>query len=201
MIGCYLEKKAFCKRILHLLLLISSFGSTLHTNSSGILPEKPIIANKSSLKDANHALYIGVIQITMEETMTIQVKVFSDDLQAILQNEIGYQKIGAIKELCETQPKNLQQYFQRTLQVAINELPIDFVLTNCEQINDVHLLQFEASDCPAIWTQAVIKANFFMELFPTQSNVVQLNYQHKETDIQFGRMTLQTPSLLFEYKN
>ena len=137
----------------------------------------------------------------MKETMTIQVKVFSDDLQAILQNEIGYQKIGAMKELCETQPKNLQQYFQRTLQIAINELPIDLVLTNCEQINDVHLLQFKASHCPAIWTQAAIKANFFMELFPTQSNVVQLNYPHSETAIQFGRMTLQTPSLLFEYMN
>jgi len=148
---------------------------------------------------SNHAFYIGVVQITMEEKMTVQVKVFSDDLQAILQNEIGYQKVGAVKELCKAQTDNIQRYFQRTLQININEQPVELVLSNCEQINDVHLLHFHTIDCPVSWRQVAVNANFFMELFPTQSNVLQLNYKDQDTARRFGKMTSQTPTLVFKF--
>jgi len=174
--------------VLPFLLLITSFGS------------KEVYFNNYSFEDVTkHALYIGVVQITMEEAMTVQVKVFSDDLQAVLQNELGYQEVGAIGSLCETQAEHLQQYFQRTLQVHINEGLIELVLTDCEQINEVHLLHFKARSCPSSWQQVAIKANFFMELFPTQSNVVRLQHKDK-ANTRFGKMTLQAPSLLFGLK-
>jgi len=189
--------------ILPFLFLITSFSnkqiSDIAKEIINDFPQRTIVNSYPLTSVDKHALYIGVIQITMEEIMTIQVKVFSDDLQAILQNEVGYQATGATDDLCMLQMEHLQQYFQRTLQVHINELPIDLVLNDCEQINDVHLLQFKAIDCPLTWQQVAIKANFFMELFPTQSNVLQLHYKDNEKNRRYGRMNRQAPSLLFRF--
>ena len=149
---------------------------------------------------SKHAFYIGVVQITMEKTMTVQVKVFSDDLQAILQNDVGYNNVGAINKLCNAQSKHLQAYFQQNLKIHINEQPIELLLSKCEQINDVHLLHFKVNSCPPSWQQVLVTADFFMELFPTQSNMLQLIYNDIETSRRFGKMTLQNSTLQFKFE-
>ena len=203
MITSFFLKKGQYRFILPFLFLITSFSnkqvSVLVKERINEVPQSNLVNSYAFESVDKHALYIGVVQITMEETMTIQVKVFSDDLQAILQNEVGYQAIGAIHDLCELQTEHLQQYFQRTLQVLINELPIDLVLSDCEQINDVHLLQFKSIHYPLAWQQVAIRADFFMELFPTQSNVLQLHYKDNERNKRYGRMTAQAPSLYFSF--
>ena len=125
-----------------------------------------------------HALYIGVVQITHNEKetlTTIQIKVFSDDLQSVLQNEFGYEQIPSITALCGTATHPIESYFNKQLEIKANQQAIDFQLLNCELINDIHLLTF-TSDQVSHWKNCSINAPFFMELFPLQSNVIHFKY-------------------------
>jgi len=105
-----------------------------------------IISSLTTVVSPKHALYIGVVQIVYEqekEVAIIQVKVFSDDLQSVLQNELGYENVASIKELCATSNEPIASYFKEQLKIKLNQQPIDFQLFECEQINDVHLLSFK----------------------------------------------------------
>ena len=137
-----------------------------------------MIGGLTSVVYPNHALYIGVIQIVYEEEKdiaTIQIKVFSDDLQSVLQNELGYEHVSSIEALCANTTLPIAAYFKKQLIIKANQLPVDFDLVDCEQINDVHLITFKTNKV-SDWQECTIEASFFMELFPLQSNIVNLKY-------------------------
>ena len=152
-----------------------------------------MIGGLTSVVYPNHALYIGVIQIVYEEekdVATIQIKVFSDDLQSVLQNELGYENIPSISQLCETVNEPIASYFKKQLKIKLNQAPIDFQLFDCEQINDIHLITFKTNKL-SDWQECSIEASFFMELFPLQSNIVNLKYIPLTTEPtqKMGRLT------------
>ena len=137
-----------------------------------------MIGGLTSAVYPEHALYIGVVQIIYEEENTetkIQVKVFSDDLQSVLQNELGYEQVPSIEALCANTSLPIEAYFKKQLTVKANKIPIDFTLIDCEQINDVHLITFKTSKV-SDWQVCSIDASFFMELFPLQSNIINFKY-------------------------
>ena len=137
-----------------------------------------IICGLTSGVVPKHALYIGVVQIIHEEVeslTTIQVKVFSDDLQSVLQNDIGYEQVPSVTALCETTSNPIESYFKKQLEIKVNQQVLNLQLVNCEQINDVHLLTFK-SDQVNDWQTCAINAPFFMELFPLQSNIINFKY-------------------------
>jgi hypothetical protein len=45
--------------------------------------------------------------------------------------------------------------------------------------HDVYLLEF-IMDCEKVWNNLEIKADYFMELFPTQSNIIQIEYKNEK---------------------
>ena len=139
----------------------------------------------------NHALYIGVIQLEAQKDTTalISLKVFSDDLQTALQNAYGFKEIEATTEICSAQSSIIQSYFESNLQIVINGASSSLQLDDCQVINDVHLLYFKLNT-PVKWEELRITAPFFMEVFPTQSNVLHVSYKGTK---QYGRITKQTP--------
>ncbi len=151
------NRRNCCKHCCLFLLILIGF-------TSGVVP--------------NHALYIGVIQIVHEEkeaVTTIQIKVFSDDLQSVLQNDIGYDQVPSIADLCASTSNPIETYFKNQLELKVNQELMDLSLVNCEQINDVHLLIF-TSPQKKDWKTCSIHAPFFMELFPLQSNIINIKY-------------------------
>jgi len=143
----------------------------------------------------SHAIYIGTIKIThhqAKESTTMEVKVFSDDLQNALKNEYQLDYLPKISTICNDADHNLNRYFDKHLQVWVNDQQLPFQLVDCTVVNDVHLLHF-TFDASSKWQTVKVKANFFMELFPAQTNVLQVSYEgiKSSTSIpQFGRMTL-----------
>lgn len=139
-----------------------------------------------------HALYLGTIQVKYEGDSAVahlELKVFSDDLQSAIRNAYETFKPGPISDLFTENQPLIETYFGEHLQVEINGSIQVLQLTHHEQLNDAHLLKFELKS-PSVWNQLELTADFFMELFPTQTNVVSVSYLQQK---QFARLSKQQP--------
>ncbi|MDX1666488.1 MAG: hypothetical protein R3350_04640, partial [Saprospiraceae bacterium] len=65
----------------------------------------------------------------------------------------------------------------------------------CEKENDVYRLTFNAS-CPPEWDRVSVSADFFMELFPTQSNIISLWHGRGK---RFSRVTKSSTTFRTEF--
>jgi len=158
------------KRIIFALMLIYCMGFTIAEN-----PEE-------------HAIYISVIKIQHEEganSADINMRVFNDDLKSILRNKFGYEAITEKETFCSDYGTYIQRYFEKRFICTINGEVVNFQLSNCERLPEVYQLAFKM-DCPKDWKTAEIEADYFMELFPNQSNVLHLE---NGTIKRFGRTT------------
>lgn len=137
-----------------------------------------------------HAIYIGIIDIAhplnKDETF-ITLKIFQDDLKDAIKNTIPDKKIKADVPFFDTYKNDIEKYFQKHLNIEVNQQSLFLILEKGQQEGDVFYLHLKAK-CPENWKGVKIKADFLMELFPTQSNILYLkNGENK----QFGRMTQQ----------
>ncbi len=147
-----------------------------------------LVPSKIHITPESHALYLSVIQINHEpdtEKAQINIKVFTDDLQSALRNAFEDYPIVPETELCEKNQRFFEPYFSKHFKCTINGEPLHLNYKNCQKENDVYWLTFEMS-CPKNWTEVLISADFFMELFPTQTNVLSLSNVGEK---RFCRMT------------
>lgn len=148
-----------------------------------------------------HAIYIGTIKMEHHEAQDntlIKIKVFSDDLQNVIKHAYSMEQLLEKNLLCGNKER-LQQYFNQHLQIWINGKIQPLEISHCETINDVHLLSFGIHS-PIYWNTFRVRANFLMELFPTQSNIIQLHYTKKMELVPqsfFGRMSKEKEILEF----
>ena len=136
---------------------------------------------------AEHALYIGVVKINCSEKYNeVFVQVFKDDLQdAIRLFEPAFK---AAEELlfCEQNQETITQYFNLHLQCHFDNQIAPLQWKEASLLNDSYLLHFQIT-APVQWQEISVTADFFMELFPSHSNVIQV----KKGDVQwFGRTTI-----------
>ncbi len=152
---------------------------------------------------SDHALYIGVIQIEHQEDTalsTMDIKVFSDDLQNALKNEFDWKQLPKVSVACDAHTNAIEQYFQNHLTISINKEPISITLQDCTNNTEVYILSYTLST-PKKWETLTLKADFLMELFPTQTNVLQVQYQSAKSKTMqpfFGKMVKRQYQLEFE---
>ncbi len=140
-----------------------------------------------------HALYLGTIQLKHElgeEHAIMSIKVFSDDLQSAIRNASSDFQPGPLSELFDQNEDLIKAYFTQHTSIKINGEPSVSTLVKWEQQNDIHLLSFRLP-CSSQWQAIDFQANFFMELFPTQSNVVSIINGEQR---QFARLNKQKSS-------
>jgi len=131
----------------------------------------------SATEQPPHAFYLAVVQLDHAAggiTAQVTIKVFTDDMQDALRNAFPdeFQPV-ATDAFCERLGDQAGRYFDRHFNCVINGEERPMNLQRCELQNDVYLLQFELS-CPADWRELEVKADFFMELFPSQTNVLSI---------------------------
>ncbi len=118
-----------------------------------------------------HAIYIGMVSVTYHPVQTeIKVKVFQDDFRDALRNAFGYQKV--INELNE---EHVASYLKKHLKFTINAEEQATHFQDIESINEIYLITFKMHT-PEDWETLEVDADFLMELFPAQSNVIQVRY-------------------------
>jgi hypothetical protein len=119
----------------------------------------------------SHAIYVSVLEI---EQGSLKVKVFANDLEDAIYNHCQ-QRLDLLTGNCSQSKSLIDNYFSDHLAVKIDGQERKFSYKTCE-VNDISLwLTFEFNT-PAKWRKVEITADYLMELFPTQSNVVSVSY-------------------------
>ena len=133
---------------------------------------------------ANHGFYIGVIDIYPSQPRPIVITVFTDDLENALFNHFNSHTLN---------DSTVNSYFQTHFQVAINNKPVSSRVEQIEQLNDNTCKLFLMVATPEKWYNMRLEASFFMELYPTQNNIVRV---HSQPTLYF-RLTKQKKSCNF----
>ena len=128
----------------------------------------------------NHALYVSVLEIEKDrssEKASIMVKIFSDDLEDAIFNH-AQQRLDLQGVNCDQGETYINNYFNDHLKLSIDGKEQSYSYLSCE-VNDISLwLTFEFTTSTS-WNEVEITADYLIELFPTQSNVVSITY-HSE---------------------
>ncbi len=134
-----------------------------------------------------HAIYLSVVELNYKKEATeITVKVFIDDLEDALHNltkerrEIG--NCDALKDAITT-------YFSRYLKVHVNKIGFDYSWKGCEVKEDSIWLYFTGINVDSMH-ELRVKADYLMELFPTQTNVIQIIQGESK---RFMKLTIDAP--------
>lgn len=148
---------------------------------------------------ATHALYLSVVQIEHSKVGTaakVLVKVFKDDLQDVIRAAYPehYEPTGN-DVFCENNKLLIERYFREKLNLQINGDPAGLDFLEGTQENDVYWLKFQIEGSRK-WQDISIHASFFMEIFSTQSNIIQvINGQERR----FARLTRNSQTADFNF--
>lgn len=121
-----------------------------------------------------HAIYLSVVEIDhsqLNETAEIRIKVFANDMEDAFRNEFGDQINFSNPASCSSQKGKIESYFQKHFSCSIDGKKASLSLKQCEPNGDAIWFHFQ-SPCAKTWNLLEVKADYLMELFPTQSNVV-----------------------------
>jgi len=118
----------------------------------------------------DHAVYLSTVYVDVEETVVIaEVRVFEDDLRAVIQDHTG--------EVTDTTALRFRDdvlsYFRKYLVLQSAEDYLEWSLDRLTLVGDsyqVHLIAKPIN--PSLSGTWELKASYFFELFPTQKNVL-----------------------------
>jgi hypothetical protein len=150
-------------------------------------------------QESPHALYIGMVEVShvgASHTLDIRVRVFADDLQSCVRSSFPDQYVA---DHAETWPgKNREavlRYFRQHLWCSTGGKKGALRLKSIRLEGEVYWLSLEA-ECAAKWATCEVYADFFMEIFPLQSNMLQLS---RGAETRYGRTTADSRSASFTF--
>lgn len=136
----------------------------------------------------DHAVYLSVVDIGQADKLdeaAIKIRVFVNDIEDAVFNELG-QRIDLSNATAFGSKKNvLEKYFLNHFAIVLNGKELQLSLRDSELMGDAVWLLFHTG-CDSEWGSISVRADYLMELFPTQSNVVSVVYKGKK---HFTRLT------------
>lgn len=133
-----------------------------------------------------HAVYVSVIEI---EQTALTIKVFKDDLHDAIRSSKDYQASNDTL-FCELNREAIESYFQQQLQLIPNGRKVEITYAHATAEGDSYWLIFSFQD-QGIWQTLEVTDTHFMELFPSQTNIIKL---HTSTGQHFCRLNATNPS-------
>lgn len=138
--------------------------------------------------DSNHAIYISVCEIdhrSLGNSAGVNVKVFETDIRDAFQNMFSEQPNFSASRLSEKYGANALKYFSKYLKIKIDGKEVPLKFKSLELNGDSVWFYFDFQ-CNEDWESVEITADYLMELFPDQSNVVSV---YHGDDKKFLRIT------------
>lgn len=124
----------------------------------------------SSIEVVEHAIYLSTIKIEVqEEVVQITIKVFEDDLRDAMRAHHGF----VIDTSSATFVEEVQEYFTNHLSIGSD---MSIATRSVSLVGDSYVIT--AFGIQQIESFIRIEADYFMELFPTQQNI--LHFIHGE---------------------
>ena len=152
-----------------------------------------LIFNKDIKANPNHGIYLSVVEIIHEagqKKARLSVKIFTNDLEDALKNAFQKKfKIDTIQS-CNSYKNEIESYFKSHLSLLINQSEVSIFFEKCEK-NGNSLWVYFKLDSPEKWDEIKVKADYLMELFPTQSNIVSIKNGNKK---RFAKLSIDKPS-------
>jgi hypothetical protein len=134
-----------------------------------------LLTTKYCLTSEEHAIYIALIEIEdleKEDSLQVRIKVFTDDLENALRTSPDYQSASE-SIFCEINRMAINQYFKDHLLIRLNDGVQALEYLRGEWIGDTYWLSFNIRRTK--WDDLYIDADFLMEIYPTQQNIVTVN--------------------------
>ena len=133
------------------------------------------ISVDSSSEVENHAIYVSVLEIEkVDEIGHVRIKIFADDLEDAIYNS-SQKRIDLIKGDCSQNNILVSDYFANHLQLNLDGTNVNYQFISCE-VNDISIWFNYEFTSMTTWSELEVKVDYLMELFPTQSNVVSVDY-------------------------
>lgn len=133
-----------------------------------------------------HALYLSTSKITLAENqnkLSIQIKIFSDDLQTALINHFNEKEISSTTTIGTKNLAQIKSYLKQHLLLnkanANNRWGMELLELTADYQESIYLLTAIYEDHSTNADKAEIleiQADYLMEVFPTQSNIIDLTY-------------------------
>lgn len=142
---------------------------------------------------SEHAFYISVIEIhhsPASKDAELTIKVFTDDMQDAIRNALQMKESVEQSNFCETYEHDISTYFRKHISISLNQIPTPIHFVSCEEIGDTYQFRFQMQ-CPEMWNELFISADFLMELFPTQSQMLHITESEKRVT---ARLTVRNKS-------
>jgi len=120
----------------------------------------------------DHAIYLSTIDMKiMDSKIALEVRVFEDDLRDVLRAHRGYR----VDTTSLTFLTAIDDYFTIHLDIRHAEDKVSLSCTAAKLVGDSYQLSFIGEFNPSEegWQ---IKADYFMEVFATQQNVIDMQY-------------------------
>ena len=126
--------------------------------------------------DTDHAIYVSVLEISYkgDGKGQLKLKLFADDLEDAIFNHIA-KRYDLLKGDCNSANEAILNYLDRHLVLIIDDDPKKLRFIGCE-LNDISLWTSFEFTAASEWERVAVKADYLMELFPTQSNVVSITH-------------------------
>jgi Domain of unknown function (DUF6702) len=150
------------------------------SSMTGVLIYLSILTNIMGASDRAHAIYVSVLEIEQgksAEQGVLRVKIFANDLEDAIFNH-SLQRLSLLTK-CDQSSTQISAYFKDHLQLNIDGKAQDYTYTSCE-VNDISLWVTFTFNSPANWGEVALTADYLMELFPTQSNVVSITFHDEK---------------------
>ena len=146
---------------------------------------------RSLLPAEEHAFYLGLVEIEVSSEGTqVVIKTFTDDFLDVMKNYNDEHQRDE-SDLSEGNRLIVEAYFNEKMIVGESSL---LTLKKAEIQNDSYWLTFEnTGTMPSTFN---ITADFFMELFPAQQNVVITTWEDQKRSC---RLALASPSCEVEF--
>lgn len=145
--------------------------------------------HRIDLMHGDHAIYLSVAEVehkNSEKKAKIKIKVFTNDLEDVLMNAYHERISLDDASICEKNKIMIEGYFLKHFKYAINGISIALSFERCETNGDATWLHFNIT-CPPQWNKISVTADYLMELFPTQSNVVSIQHGNEKRFININK--------------
>ena len=122
---------------------------------------------------ADHAIYLSTIRIHDEDDhLIMQVNIFEDDLRDALRDHHG--------EVIDTSALDFEirvnDYMKEHLVINLNDDIRLLVVKDVIRVGDTYQVAYSPIPVSSI-AKIALEADYLMELFPMQQNILQLEYQ------------------------
>jgi len=118
----------------------------------------------------DHAVYISVVEFQGKE---LRLKLFTDDLQDAIRNDSQAFQSSDDQNFCRVNRTPIESYFRKKIKIKVNGRQISFRLRDSKLEGDSYWIAFDL-DASEEWKTLSLTASHFMELFPTQTNIIKV---------------------------